>query len=305
VFWGTIFPLISELVTGAKITVGPPYFQRVTGPLFFVLVILMGIAPLFAWRKQAVRALGKAIWIPFLASLGIAGIWGYAHRMHPASILGLWMAGFVLSGILAEFWKGVQARRTTRNENPFTALFNLIGRNHRRYGGYIIHLSVVLIALGFIGDANFKLETQGTVSSGEFLTIGDYQLRFEQLRAYPGSDGREIIEAVTTLSQDGEAIRALNPRRDYFTVQEQPVTVPGVYSTPGKDVYVLLVGWEDSGQSATFKIYVNSLINWVWIGGLMMIVGTIIAAWSNPGQREATYVLKPSVLTSHSLLQEG
>ena len=305
VFWGTIFPLISELVTGVKITVGPPYFQRVTGPLFFVLLLLMGIAPLFAWRKQAMRALGKVIWIPFLASLGIAIIWGYIHRMHPASIIGLWLVTVTLSLILAEFWKGIQARRTTLSENPFTALFNLIGRNHRRYGGYIIHISVLLIALGFIGDANFKLETQGTVSSGESLTIGDYQLRFDQLRGYPGSDGREIVEAVTTLSQNGETIRALNPRRDYFIVQEQPVTVPGVYSTPGKDVYVLLVGWDDGGQSATFKIYVNSLINWVWIGGLMMIIGTIIAAWNNPYQREMTYVLKPGGLSSHPLLQEG
>ena len=305
VFWGTIFPLISELVTGNKITVGPPYFQKASGPLFFVLVLLMGVAPLFAWRKQAVRVLGKAIWIPFLASLGLTLIWGYAHRMHPASILGLWLVTLTLSLILAEFWKGVQARRTSRGEDPLTALFHLIGRNHRRYGGYIIHIGVVLIALGFIGDGNFKLETQGTVSEGESLVIGNYELQFEQLRGYAGSDGREVVEAVTTLSQNGEAIRSLNPRRDYFIVQEQPVTIPGVYSTPGKDVYVLLVGWDNGGQTATFKVYVNSLINWVWIGGFMMILGTIIAAWSATEQREATYVLKPGGLTSYPVFQEG
>lgn len=305
VFWGTIFPLISELITGTKITVGPPYFQKASGPLFFVLVLLMGVAPLFAWRKQAVRTLGKAIWIPFLVSFGLSAIWGYLHRMHPASILGLWLVTLTLSLILAEFWKGVQARRSSRGEDPLTALFHLIGRNHRRYGGYIIHIGVVLIALGFIGDGNFKLETQGTVSEGEALVIGDYQLQFEQLRGYPGSDGREVVEAVTTLSQDGEAIRSLNPRRDYFIVQEQPVTIPGVYSTPGKDVYVLLVGWDNGGQSATFKIYINSLINWVWIGGFMMILGTIIAAWSTTKQREATYALKPGGLTSYPVLQEG
>jgi cytochrome c-type biogenesis protein CcmF len=114
-----------------------------------------------------------------------------------------------------------------------------------------IHLGVVLIALGFIGEINYKLETQGTVSAGDSLTVGGYQLTFEQLRAYPGSDGREIVEAATTLSQDGEAIRALKPRRDFFVVQEQPVTVPGVYSTAGNDVYVLLVGWDEGGQFAT------------------------------------------------------
>ncbi len=298
VFWGTVFPLISELVTGTKITVGPPYFQRVTGPLFFALVLLMGIAPLFAWRKQAARSLGRAIWIPFATSLGITAIWGFLHRMHPASIFGLWLVTFTLSTILAEFWKGVQARHATRGENAFTALVNLIGRNHRRYGGYIIHLGVVLIAMGIIGDAYFKQETQGTVSEGESLSIGGYQFAFQKLLSYPGSDGRDIVEAVGLLYQDGKPIREVNPRRDFFIVQEQPVTVPGVYSTPGVDFYVLLLDWSDDGTTATFKIYVNSLINWLWIGGLVMILGTIIATWSNPVKREVTYVLKPEVLTT-------
>src|SRR6266498_4659624 len=186
VFWGTVFPLISELVTGTKITVGPPYFQRVTGPLFFVLVLLMGVAPLLAWRKQAARTLGRAIWIPFIASLGLTAIWGSMHRMHPGSTFGLWLVTFTLSAILAEFWKGIQARHATRGENVFTALVNLIRRNHRRYGGYIIHIGVVLIAMGIIGDAYFKQETQGTVSEGESLSIGGYQLQFNELRGYPG-----------------------------------------------------------------------------------------------------------------------
>ena len=298
VFWGTVFPLISELVTGTKITVGPPYFQRVTGPLFFVLVLLMGVAPLLAWRKQAAKALGKAIWIPFAASIAITAIWGFVHRMHPASIFGLWLVTLTLSAIVAEFWKGVQARHATRGENAFTALFNLIGRNHRRYGGYIIHLGVVMIALGIIGDAYFKQETQGTVSQGEVVSIGDYQLEFKELLGYPGSDGRDIVEAVMALSQNGKPIREINPRRDYFVVQEQPVSVPGVYSTPGVDVYVLLIGWDTTGTSATFKVYINPLINWVWIGGIVMILGTVIATWNNSARREVTYVLKPTVLTS-------
>src|SRR5512133_2415812 len=298
VFWGTVFPLISELVTGTKITVGPPYFHRVTGPLFFALVLLMGVAPLSAWRKQAARSLGHAIWIPFVASLVLAGVWGYSHRMHPASIFALWLVTFTLSAIVAEFWKGVQARHASRDENVITALINLISRNHRRYGGYIIHLGVVLIAMGVIGDAYFKLETQGTVSQGQVINIGGYQLQFNRLMGYPGSDGRDVVEAVTSLTQNGQKIRELNPRRDYFTVQEQSVSVPGVYSTPGIDFYVLLVGWDQSGQTATFKIYVNSLINWVWIGGIVMILGTIIAMWSASAQREATYVLKTEAVTA-------
>jgi cytochrome c-type biogenesis protein CcmF len=307
VFWGTVFPLLSELVTGTKITVGPPYFKSVTGPLFFVELLLMGIAPLLAWRKQTGKNLGKAMWVPFTGSLVLAIGWGYLHRMHPMSIFGLWLVAFVLFCILAEFWKGVQARRSSKGENPLQALFHLIGRNHRRYGGYIIHIGVILIALGFIGDTYFKQETQGTVTAGESLSVGDYSLRFDGLRGYSGSDGRDIVEANLTLYKDGKEIRSLQPRKDFFVVQKQPVTVPGVYSTAGKDVYIMLLDWDATGkaQQATFKIYVNSLINWVWIGGFIMILGTIIAAWSSPRQVETTYVLKPGLLTSHPAAQEA
>lgn len=294
VFWGTVFPLISELVTGTKITVGPPYFNKVTGPLFGALILLMGIAPLFAWRKQTARRLGRAILIPFVASLAISAVWGYTHRMHPAVYPALWLVTFVVLSILFEFWKGIAARVKSRGESPFTALRKLISRNHRRYGGYIIHLGVVMIAMGFIGDSYLKEETQGTVSIGESLQLGEYSLRFDNLDHYSGSDGREILEASTSLFRNGEFVRQLKPRRDYFVVQEQPVTIPGVYSTPGADVYVLLVGWEEIGyQSSTFKIYLNPLINWTWIGGIVMILGTLIAAWV-PGyrKRNVSYVFK-------------
>jgi len=296
VFWGTVFPLISELVTDTKITVGPPFFRNVTGPMFLALLVLMGMAPLFAWRKQATRGLLRAIAAPLAASLVITAAWGYAHRMHPGSILGLWMVAFVASAVVYEFWKGVRARMQSRHENPLAALANLIGRNHRRYGGYIIHLGVIMIALAFVGDAYFKQETQGTAAVGERLTLGNYSLAFNGLRGYPGSDGREVVEASLTLFEGDRLIGELNPRRDYFVVQQQPTTIPAVYSTLGEDVYVLLVGWEGDGRSgSTFKVYVNPLINWAWIGGVVMVLGTLIAAWP-AGQREASYVLKAGAL---------
>ncbi|MFH1186519.1 MAG: cytochrome c-type biogenesis CcmF C-terminal domain-containing protein, partial [Chloroflexota bacterium] len=140
------------------------------------------------------------------------------------------------------------------------------------------------------------------------LSVGGYQLRLEGLRRYPGSDGRDIVEADVQVQENGRQVSLVQPRQDYFIVQEQPVTVPGVYATAGKDVYVLLVGWElagDTVKSATFKIYVNSLINWVWIGGLLMILGTIIGTWSGPAGREATYVFRPVSLTTIPANQEA
>jgi cytochrome c-type biogenesis protein CcmF len=298
VFWGTVFPLISELATGTKITVGPPYFKQVTGPLFFVLVFLMGTAPLFAWRHQSVQKLGRAVLTPFLISLVITLVWGYLHRMHPWSIFGLWLVTFVVSAILMEFWKGIQARRSSRGENSLIALGKLFGRSQRRYGGYIIHLGVVMIALGVIGDAHFKEEVQGTVSEGDTLKLGSYSLHFDGLVGYPGSDGREVVEATTHLYKDDRFIRALQPRRDFFVIQEQPVTVPGVYSTLGEDVYALLLGWEMAGSTlATFRIYINPLINWIWAGGVVLILGMLIAIWpTREGSFKSSYVLKQSLI---------
>jgi cytochrome c-type biogenesis protein CcmF len=169
-----------------------------------------------------------------------------------------------------------------------------VANNRRRFGGYIIHLGVIMIALGFIGDAFFKQETQGTVAVGQSLSVGQYSLRFDGLTQYPGSDGRDIVEAKTALFKNGELVQVLNPRQDYFTVQKQPSTIAGVYSTAGEDVYVLLVGWETvSNGGSTFKVYLNPLINWVWIGGIVLALGVLLGAWSQAqGRSEATYVLK-------------
>ena len=296
VFWGTVLPLISELVTGTKITVGPPYFRSVTGPMFLVLLVLMSIAPLFAWRKQSFRSLVKALSAPLIGSLIITAVWGYAHRMHPASIVGLWIVSFGVIAIGYEFWKGIRARMTAQHENPIVAAMNLVSRNRRRYGGYLIHLGVIMIALAFIGDAFFKQETQGTLSAGQRLSIGDYALQFNTLREYPGSDGRDVVEATTTLYQGDQPIGQLQPRRDFFITQNQPSTIAAVYSTLSADVYVLLVGWEEIGlNNSTFKIYINPLINWAWIGGVVMIVGTLIAVWP-ASKRDATYTLKVGAL---------
>ena len=299
VFWGTTFPMISELVTGTKITVGPPFFKKVTGPLFAALVLLMGIAPLFAWRKQAAAKLGKSLLVPFCGSIVItfaAAIPHWQPHPYPLALLGLWLVSFVALTTLMEFWRGARARMHSQGENFLVALGHLLSRNRRRYGGYIIHLGVVMMALGVVGDEFFKAETQGTIGVGQSLAVENYTLTFENVRQYSGSDGREIVEATANLYRDGEFITTLQPRRDYFIAQQQPVTVPAVYSTPGADVYVLLVGWEAIGWNAsTFKIYVNPLINWVWAGGLTFIIGTLIAAWTSLDEkRTASYVLRPA-----------
>ena len=294
-FWGVIFPLVSEamgivgeripalvdIFTGQKVTVGPPYYERATGPLFAGLLFLMGIAPLAAWRHSTVKVLARAAWKPALFSLlfPIAALVLGAHNW--IALIGFWLVGFVTSVIVHEFYRAAMARSHTHGENPLAALWNLIGRNRRRYGGHIIHLGMVFMALGIIGIEVFQTETQGTIALGESLTLGEYRITYDDLRSWDEVDkGVNYTRAVVSVYKDEQYLGELYPRRDYYYESQQPMTIPGVRSSLQDDFYVLLVDWEViSAQSATFKVFHNPLINWLWIGSIVFILGTIVATW--------------------------
>jgi len=282
VFWGTVYPLISELATNQKVTVGPPFYNQVTGPQFLGLLLLMGVAPLLAWRKASMQQLGRLMLIPFAFSVIAVAILLAAGIYNPGALLGFWVAALVTATTILEFVRGAQARMKTTRENALTALFTLMARNRRRYGGYIIHLGVVVMAIGIIGATLFQTETQGRLNQGQQLTLGRYTLRFDDVIHFTHTDGREVHRATVSVFRDGQFLTLLHPRRDIYelTTGLQPMTIPGVHSSIENDVYVLLVDWEPVGvDGATFKVYVNPLINWVWAGGLIFILGTLVAVW--------------------------
>jgi cytochrome c-type biogenesis protein CcmF len=285
VFWGTVFPMISELVTGQTITVGPPFYNQATGPLFAALVLLMGVAPLMAWRQASARQLGRMLQVPFvLALLLVVGL-ALAGMRSVGALFGFGLSAFVALTTLIEFARGARARMRSTGENPLLALVNLIGRNRRRYGGYVIHLAVIIMTVGIIGSNFFQIETQGQLKPGEQLTLGRYVVTFDALDEFFTDDGRQVARATVSVYRDGKFISQLHPRRDFYLESNQPMTIPGVRSTVEDDVYVLLVTWEPvAANGATFKIYVNPLINWVWAGGLVFILGTLIAAWPDAAE---------------------
>ncbi len=280
-FWGVIFPLISELFTGQKVTVGPPFYERATGPLWAGLLLLMGIAPLSAWGSASLKALGRAIWLPTAASLLLPAVLFLRGTVTQwAALLGFWLAAFVGLVTLYEFWRGALARHRRSGESLPVALWRLAGRNRRRYGGYVIHLGVVLMAFGIIGIEMFQTQTQGTLSPGQQLTLGRYVVTYDSLAQWDSPDGRNITRAEVTVYRDGRYLSTLAPRRDYYYAAQQPMTIPGVRSSPEDDLYIILVGWEaDPAAGVTFKIYHNPLVNFVWTGGLIFILGTLVAAW--------------------------
>jgi cytochrome c-type biogenesis protein CcmF len=279
-FLGVIFPLVSEIFTGQTVTVGPEWYERITGPLWLGLLVLMGVAPLTVYGGISWKALGRQVWKPAIVSLVVLIILVVQGTRSVSALAGYTFAAFVAAVTLYEFWRGPEARVKAHGENAFTALVRLITRYRRRYGGYIIHLGVVLMAFGIIGIELFQSETQGTLARGEQITLGRYVMVYDGLTQFGTEDGRSVSRAEVTVYRDGQNVGKLFPRQDFYVAHGQPMSIPGVRSTLEDDFYVLLVGWEEIGQAgATFKVYHNPLVNFVWTGGLVFIFGTLIAAW--------------------------
>ncbi len=280
-FWGVIFPLISELFTGQKVTVGPPFYERANAPLFGTMMALMGIAPLSAWGKSTAATLGRALWKPtllaFLAPV-LAYMTGFKNWI---ALVGFFLVAFVILVTLYDTYRGARARQRAQKENFFVALGRLASRNRRRYGGYLIHISMMLMAIGILGLEIFQTETQGTIAQGSALQLAGYTVEYQEVASWDDLPaGVNYTRAVVNIYKDGRYLGQLTPRIDYYYDSQQRMTIPGQRSTLQDDLYVLLVDWQPvSAMGATFKIYHNPLVNWLWIGSLVFILGMLFTAW--------------------------
>jgi cytochrome c-type biogenesis protein CcmF len=296
IFWGSFgAPIVSELFMGTEITLGKEYFMLVTPPLFLVLYILMGIAPLSAWTTTSAARLGKALLLPGLVTLVLLIGIVLTSPTTAASVIGY--GAVLLAGAVAiwEMVRGAAARRRARRENWITAFVALFARNQRRYGGYLVHLGITIIGIGVIGSTLFQIETRRTLSTGETVRINsEYQVRYDSFERALSSDGRTINRAYMTIIRNGNPIAQVEPRIDEYP--QMPMTIAGAYSTLEQDFYVLLTGASENGDMATFKIYINPLINLVWWGGIVLIFGTLIAAYPRDAAPERARALDKSHL---------
>lgn len=298
VWWGTHFPLFSEALMGEKIVVGPPFFEQTTGPLWAVVVLLMGVAPLIPWRRASLQKLRDTLlWPSAMGLVVMALLYTVAGIKIFAALLGFGLCAFTLAATLIEYWRGTSARHRSKDESYPLALWRLVGRNRRRYGGYLIHIGIILAAIGVIGSRFYQVETQKNLAIGESMSIhsdfvgGTYELTYHGLRNGQSPDDRIITEAVLEVKFNGQPAGTLIPTREFFVVQQQPMTIPSKRSTLADDLYVILGGWEGNGETATFKAYINPLVNWLWIGGFVLVLGSLVAGWPNPqeaGERAAT-----------------
>ena len=277
IFLGTIFPLISEAVAGVQVSVGAPYFNSVTVPLFLLLVFLMGVGPMIAWKKASWDNLRRNFLWPTVASFVVAlflFIWLVRDFL---PLLGFTLLSFVVFTILFDTTLAVRARQRIAGEGVFSALVTLARRNQRRYGGLIVHLGVVLIFLGIAGSMSYSIEREVTLQIGEGLSIGRYHIQFEGLkRSQQPTHSR--VEAAFRVFNEGHEIGVLSPALKFFPTQKSPVGRAVYRSTLIEDLYIILSGFSEVEQNqATLKVLVRPLLAWIWIGGFVIALGTIVA----------------------------
>ncbi|PYZ93401.1 cytochrome C biogenesis protein [Salipaludibacillus keqinensis] len=276
VFWGTVFPLVSEAVTGTKVTVGVPFFNTVMSPILLALLFIMAICPLIAWQRSSLKNIRDNFLIPAIISLVIAGVVVAMGIRDAYPVIAFAIISFMVLTHLVEFIRGTKARRKVTKEAYPVALVRLMVRSRRRYGGYIVHLGIALIAFGIVGS-NFDIERMETLRIGESMEIDRYTLTYEALDQR--SDGvNDVVYASLLLEQDGENLGYIQPERMFYLNWEEPSTEVAVRSTLREDLYVVLSAWEED-QRATFQVKVNPLVKWIWIGSYVLIIGAIFAIW--------------------------
>ncbi|MCA9484640.1 MAG: heme lyase CcmF/NrfE family subunit [Nitrospina sp.] len=301
-FWGTIFPIISEAVRGVKITVGPPFYNQVNVPIGLVLLALIGIGPIIAWRRATWSNLKKNFAKPVLAGVvGGAVLFPMVPLTDKAEILSyvaFVLCIFVMATILIEFWKGAAARQSLHQESVPASYSNLVWKNKRRYGGYIVHIGVVFIFAGIAGSQAYSVDIEKHLKIGEKITLGGYDLTLEKVIWIKANETKERLIAQLAVEKDGVRIWTGKPEKEFYKGQNQPVSEVDLRSTLKEDLYLILADYRGeqfdpvtntmatiSDGEATIKAHVMPMVAWIWMGGWTIALGTVVAAW--PDRAEA------------------
>ena len=294
IFWGTIFPFITEAVRGVKIVVGPAFYNQVTAPIFLTLVVVMGICPLIGWRKATLQNLLRNFLYPLVISLAVPALLVVLGMRERLALIAFWALAFVGATILWEFARGVRSH-LRRGDNVAVALPRLISSNKPRYGGYIVHLGVLLIAMGVAGSMGFMTSTEAQVVAGDKITIGKYDLTFRGLSQYSTAT-KSVTAATFDVSKNGKPVGRMVSQKELHKNQESPTTEVAIRSNLIEDLYVILASVSHDDGMANIKVLINPLVMWIWIGGGVMLAGGLIAFWPEPAEarrRVTQVVLRP------------
>jgi cytochrome c-type biogenesis protein CcmF len=288
VLLGTLFPILAEAVRGVKVSVGAPFFNRMTIPLCVALVGLVGLGPMMPWRVANVAELKRKLRLPGASAaltlgvallLGMRDFWG---------LLAFTLAAFALVSNVQEFVLGTAARRRAGGAGWLTSFWGLVNATPHRYGGYLAHIGLIMMVVGITASSVFKVEREATVRVGEMLQLQEYTVQFQELWAQD-EPHRFVVGARFDVLVNGRAGGEMNPRLNYYRMRggDEPITTPAVRTRAHKDLYMNLLAFERDGSSATVTVITEPLVVWIWIGSIVIALGAFFAVWPRRERRGA------------------
>src|SRR6187455_1127844 len=301
VLFATMFPTLSEALRGHRLTVGPPFYNQWMLPVGLTMLLLTGIGPLLAWRKSTVVNLRDQFLIPVTFGLVTAiAVVALGVRVWASGIC-FALSAFVVGTVSQEFWRGARVRQRATGTDVFTALVGLVGRNKRRYGGYVVHLGMVLIFFGFAGEG-FKQKEEAQLKPGQQVAVGDFVIRHDALSVT--DDGqKQMITAHVTVLRDGERFAEMYPAKWIFRKHEEsPTTEVAIHRGFAQDVYLVLASFDAATQTASIAVDINPLVNWVWMGFGLLALGIGIALLPDAAFAFATAPLPANAATTALIL---
>lgn len=309
ILWGTVFPIISEAATGQTMMVSSPFYNQVNLPLAVVIMLLMGIGPVIAWRRATMKSILVSVLYPLLASvvLGLL-VAAYLYRSYQQSsllaIMGLIAAVFVVITVLSEFVRSVRARVGLTKENWATSFVRLLGKNRRRYGGYVVHLALAIMALGIAGSGAFHSDKQVTMKVGDTARIGAYTVQFAGVGVTKSADNStRNLYGNLVVSRNRREMGVLRPSATFYANGNSPTTNVALYSRPLRDLYVVMLGTAN-GNRAIFDLHVNPLVQFIWYGGYLFILGTVVSLWPESFRRRHAVVADSVRLASETVYED-
>jgi cytochrome c-type biogenesis protein CcmF len=274
ILWGTLFPVISEAVTGEKISVDAPFFNRVNIPIGLFLLFLTGVGPLIAWRRSSLESLKKAFLWPTIGMLATMGTLLALGVRHFYALMSFGLCAFVLWTVVSEFLKGARAIAAKSGQNLAMAMVELTHRNTRRYGGYLVHVGIVIMFIGFTGAA-FNKDSTVEVMKNETFNIGRYTLKVGDINS--GDAGNYTwAHAAVDIYQDGQKIGTLEPEQRVYKADRQPASVVSIRRRLHEDLYLNFAGMNNDGTKAVIQAYVFPLVSWIWVGFWVLLAGTLV-----------------------------
>jgi cytochrome c-type biogenesis protein CcmF len=297
--WGTLFPLISEAFRGQTMTVDAPFYDQVNGPLVVLLVLMMGIGPLLAWRRTSSHALWRNLSVPAVVAALCSVVLPLCGVTDIAANIGFSVCSFTAAAIIYELWRGVRVRHSHGEAYP-VALFMLFNRYRQRYGGYVVHLGMVLLVLGIIGSSFFQQQKDATLKPGQSMSIAGYSFVFKGNTDRKDSD-HETVQSQVQIWKKGQSLGYIYPGRViYNNYPQQPTSQISIRTYGTTDVYVFLADWQGAAQ-ATIRVFINPMVSMIWWGALMMLLGGILCWW--PQRRMVasarTFAVKQKSVSPH------